>query len=133
MEKFAGIVERSVVSILMLLLTLTIAFGTVLVAWSLVDDLRNVHDLLAEPKALFDIFGLFVAVLVGLELLKILRHLLSAHEVDTPLVVQTAMMAMCNKVITLNLSGVSWSTLIGVAALIAALSAALWTAQRKPA
>lgn len=39
---------------------------------------------------LFDIFGLFVAVLVGVELLKIMRHLLLVHEVNTSLVVQTA-------------------------------------------
>ena len=125
MDRLAGLVERGVVGVLMVLLMVTIAFGTALVAWSLVDDLRSIQELAAEPKALFDVFGLFVAVLVGVELLKILRHLLVAHEVNTALVVQTALIALCNKVITLNLYSVAWTTLVGVASLILALAAAM--------
>jgi len=89
-----------------------------------------VHELVAEPKALFDIFGLFVAVLVGVELLKILRHLLQAHEVDTTLVVQTALIALCNKVITANLAELDWTKLLGVAGLIVSLAAALYALRR---
>ena len=130
MEKAAVQFERLTVGALMLLLMATIFFGTLLTAWSLVDDLRGIHELLAEPKALFEVFGLFVAVLVGVELLKILRHLLEAHEVDTALIVQTALIALCNKVITANLSELDWTKLLGVAALIAALAAALYALRR---
>jgi uncharacterized membrane protein (DUF373 family) len=80
----------------------------------------------ANPKALFDVFGLFVAVLVGVELLRILRHLVQSHEVDTVLVVETALIALCNKVITLNLSAVSWTTLLAIAALVLAVAAAIY-------
>ena len=76
----------------------TILFGTVIVAWSLIQDLLQTRELVAEPRVLFDIFGLFVAVLVGIELLRILRHLMLSHEVDTVLVVETALIALCNKV-----------------------------------
>jgi uncharacterized membrane protein (DUF373 family) len=129
MEKIASTVERIVVGALIALVMATILFGTVVVAWSLVEDVLQTRELVAEPRVLFDVFGLIVAVLVGVELLKILRHLLLSHEVNTVLVVQTALIALCNKVITLNLSGASWTTLLGVAALILALSAALY-AQR---
>jgi len=131
-EKVAYQFERLTVGALILLLMATIFFGTLLTAWSLVEDLRGIHELVAEPKALFDVFGLFVAVLVGVELLKILRHLLQAHEVDTTLIVQTALIALCNKVITANLAELDWTKLLGVAALIAALAAAL-TALRRTA
>jgi len=92
----------------------------------LIEDLVRTHDLVAEPKVLFDIFGLFVAVLVGVELLKILRHLLLAHEVNTALVVQTTLIALCNKIITVNLSEASWTMLVAVAALILSLTAAIY-------
>ena len=130
MEKLAGHFERLAVSALMVLLMATIAFGTVITAWSLVQDLITVHDLVAEPRALFDIFGLFVAVLVGVELLKILRHLRLAHEVDTTLVVQTALMALCNKVITMDLADKPWTILLGIAALILALAVAIFALRR---
>ncbi len=126
MDKFAVQVERIAVIGLMLLLMTTILFGTVVVAWSLIEDLIHTRELVLEPKALFDIFGLFVAVLVGVELLKILRHLLAAHEVNTTLVAQTALIALCNKIITLNLHDTDWTVLAAVAALILALSAAIY-------
>jgi uncharacterized membrane protein (DUF373 family) len=126
MEKIAGTVERIVVGALIALVMTTILFGTVVVAWSLVEDVLQTRELVAEPRVLFDVFGLIVAVLVGVELLKILRHLLLSHEVNTLLVVQTALIALCNKVITLNLSEASWSTLLGVAGLILALAAAVY-------
>jgi uncharacterized membrane protein (DUF373 family) len=132
MDKITGLFERLAVSALMLLLMATILFGTIVVAWSLFEDLAHTRDLVAEPKVLFDIFGLFVAVLVGVELLKILRHLLLAHEVNTALVVQTALMALCNKVITLNLSDAAWTTLTAVAGLILSLAAAIYALQRAP-
>jgi uncharacterized membrane protein (DUF373 family) len=126
MDKTASLFERWAVVALMVLVMLTIFFGTLLTAWSLLSDLSRPADLAAEPKALFEVFGLFVAVLVGVELLKILRHLLVAHEVDTILIAQTAVMALCNKVITLDLAHVEWTSLVGVAALLLALAAVVF-------
>jgi uncharacterized membrane protein (DUF373 family) len=127
MERVTAIVERLVVGALLILLMVTILVGTVIVGWSLIQDLLDFGSLVANPKALFDVFGLFVAVLVGVELLRILRHLVQSHEVDTELVVETALIALCNKVITLNLSAVSWTTLLAIASLIVALAAAIYT------
>lgn len=124
-ERFAAAFERFVVGALVLLLMATIFFGIGIVGWSLAADLMHPQSLAAEPKALFDVFGLFVAVLVGVELLKILRHVMVSHEVDTALVVQTALIALCNKVITLNVGGYEWTTLLAVAGLILALAAAI--------
>lgn len=126
LDGLAGGCERIAVAALIVLLIATILFGTGLVAWSLAEDLLHVDAISAEPKVLFDTFGLFVAVLVGIELLRILRHLLQAHEVNTTLVVQTALIALCNKVITLNLTEAKWTTIIGVTGLILSLTAATY-------
>ena len=124
MDNIAEKFERLAVAALIVLVMATILFGTAVVAWSLIDDLLHLQSLAVEPKALFDVFGLFVAVLVGVELLKVLRHLLQSHEVDTVLIVQTALLALCNKIIALNLHDTSWTTLLAVAGLIVALTAA---------
>jgi uncharacterized membrane protein (DUF373 family) len=133
MDRLAERFEHLAVVALMALVMVTIFFGTLLTAWSLCQDLWRMTDLAEDPKALFEAFGLFVAVLVGVELLKILRHLLKAHEVDTTLVAETALMALCNKVITLNLGHTDWTSLVGVAALILALAAAILALRRKGA
>ena len=114
----------------MVMLMITIFFGTLLVPWSLIADLIGGRDLATEPRELFDILGLFVAVLVGIELLKILRLYLVAHDVDTAIVVQTALIALCNKVITMNLSETSWTTLVALAALTLGLAAAILALRR---
>ena len=129
-ERFAAVFERWIVGALILLLMGTILFGTVAVAWSLIGDLLHAQDFVAQPRELFDVFGLFVAVLVGVELLKILRHVMVSHEVDTALVVETALIALCNKVITLNPSSYEWTTLLAVAGLILALAAAIFALGR---
>ena len=130
MDTITAHFERLAVAALLLILMAAILFGTVVVAWSLLADLRGIRDLVAEPKALFDVFGLFVAVLVGIELLKILRHFLASHNVDTALVVQTALIALCNKIITMNLAEAPWTTLLALAALTLALSAAVFALSR---
>ncbi len=130
LNDFAEACERLAVAALIVLLIVTILGGTGLVAWSLVEDFRHIELLTAEPKVLFDTFGLFVAVLVGIELLRILRHLLRAHEINTTLVVQTALIALCNKVITLNLSETKWTTVAGVTGLILSLTAASYVLER---
>ena len=131
MDRFASVFERWAVVALMALVMATIFFGTLLTAWSLANDLWHLSSLAAEPKALFEVFGLFVAVLVGIELLKILRHLLASHEVDTTLVVQTALIALCNKVITMNVGATPWEVLLGIAALILALAGAIYALPHK--
>lgn len=131
MERITGLVERLVVGALLVLLMVTILVGTVIVGWSLLEDLLGFRALVDNPKALFDVFGLFVAVLVGVELLRILRQLVSSHEVDTELVVETALIALCNKVITLNLSAASWTTLLAIAALIVALAGAMYVLRQQ--
>lgn len=130
MNKIIDRFEYLVILILIVMLMITIFFGTLLVPWSLIADLIGGRDLATEPRELFDILGLFVAVLVGIELLKILRLYLVAHDVDTAIVVQTALIALCNKVITMNLSETSWTTLVALAALTLGLAAAILALRR---
>jgi uncharacterized membrane protein (DUF373 family) len=124
MDKLASIFERLIVNVLMILLMVAALVGTAMLAWSLAVDLMHVREVDADPGFLFDLLGMFVSILVAIELLKIMRHLATAHEVNTALVVQTALIAVCNKVITLHLAAISWTTVVSVASLILALSAA---------
>ena len=48
MQKFTDVFERVAVAALMLMLMVTILFGTVAVAWSLVGDLAGIREVLSE-------------------------------------------------------------------------------------
>ncbi len=126
MVRWASLFEKLIVNALMILLMVATLVGTAMLVWSIGLDLMHVRELDADPRFLFDLLGMFVSILVAVELLKVLRHLASAHEVNTALVVQTALIALCNKVITLHLASISWTTVVSVASLILALSAAMF-------
>ncbi len=79
--------------------------------------------LLIDPKMLFQSFGLFLICLIGLELLKLLKFHVSHHSVKPELVVEVAIIALCNKIVTLDLKETAPVSLLGLAAMIFALAA----------
>jgi len=71
---------------------------------------------------LLDIFGLFLLVLLGIELISTLRTYLTENEVHVEVVFVVALIAIARKVIILDVKELSSLTLIGIASIIIALS-----------
>lgn len=115
--------ETLIIYILMLMLLVAVILGTVQLGYELVQTILQPPLLLIEPQALFASFGLFLIILIGLELLKLLKLHLSHHKLRPQVVIEVAIIALCNKVVTLDLKLLEGETLIGLAALLLALSA----------
>jgi uncharacterized membrane protein (DUF373 family) len=60
--------------------------------------------------------------LIGLELLKILKLFLAEDKIKPEMVVEVAVIALCNKVITLDAKHTPGDVLLGIAALLVALA-----------
>ncbi|MEL6605884.1 MAG: phosphate-starvation-inducible PsiE family protein [Cyanobacteria bacterium J06614_10] len=73
-------------------------------------------------KTLLDIFGLFLSVLIALEILENITAYLKKHVVQVELVIVTSLTAVARKIIILDLEKVSGVSLIGLAIAILALS-----------
>ncbi len=73
-------------------------------------------------RTLLDIFGLFLSVLIALEILENITAYLKKHVVQVELVIVTSLTAVARKIIILNLKEVSGVSLIGLAIAILALS-----------
>ncbi len=73
-------------------------------------------------KTLLDIFGLFLSVLIALEILENITAYLKKHVVQVELVIVTSLTAVARKIIILDLSKVSGVSLIGLAIAILSLS-----------
>lgn len=116
-------IETFVIYILIAMLLVAIILGTVQLGNGLVQTILQPPFLLIEPKALFLSFGLFLIVLIGLELLKLLKLHLLHHKMRPEVVIEVAIIAVCNKVVTLDLKVMEAGTLLGLAALVLALSA----------
>ncbi|NJL44918.1 MAG: phosphate-starvation-inducible PsiE family protein [Leptolyngbyaceae cyanobacterium SM2_3_12] len=77
-------------------------------------------------QTLTDIFGLFLSVLIALEILENITAYIKKHVVQVELVIATALTAVGRKIIILDLSKISGLSLIGLAIAIFSLAISYW-------
>ena len=88
-------------------------------------------DLFREPvgffnKTLIEIFGMFLNILIALELLENITAYLRKHVVQVELVIVTALIAVARKLIIFDFSKASGIDLVGLATASFALSISYW-------
>lgn len=90
---------------------------------------------LIPVQGLLEIFGYFLLVLIGVELLETLKAYLKKDVIHVRVVLEVALIAMARKVIIEEPNTVAGLTLLGIAALILALAIAYYferQAKREP-
>jgi uncharacterized membrane protein (DUF373 family) len=131
-ENFLGIahgLENLAAKILIVALSLVILI-------SLVDLVnRLITDLMANPvgffdKTLIDIFGLFLNILIALELLENITAYLKKHVVQVELVIVTSLIAVARKIIIFDLNKYNNLDLLALGVAILALSVSYWLIKR---
>lgn len=96
----------------------------------IVQDILSAPAFLLEVTELLDIFGFFLLVLIGVELLETIKAYFDEHVVHGEVVLEVAMIAIARKIITLDVKELSSLTLIGIAAIVVALAVAFFFAKR---
>jgi uncharacterized membrane protein (DUF373 family) len=96
------------------------------------------RELSSEPFGLFsatlvEIFGLFLNILIALEILENIAAYLKEHTVQVELVIITSLIAVARKLIILDLEKTSGTQLIGLAIAIVALAISYWLIRRSNA
>lgn len=94
-----------------------------------------IRDLVADPigffdKTLIDIFGLFLNILIALELLENITAYLKKHIVQVELVIVTSLIAVARKIIIFDFAKYNNLDLLALGAAIVALSASYWLIKR---
>ncbi len=125
-------IESYVIYALIGMLLLSVVLGTIQLGRALVDMVVQPPFLLIEPAALFQSFGLFLIILIGLELLKLLKLHILHHNLRPEIVIEVAIIALCNKVVTLDLKTLNPDTTIGLAGLLLALSIGYYVFTKTP-
>jgi uncharacterized membrane protein (DUF373 family) len=118
--------EHVITYVLMALLMVVVAISTAELAWMLFRDLNWARGLLLDPEELFNLFGFFLLVLIGLELLLTLKTYITETVVHVEVVLEVALIAVAQKVIILDVSRTGPLTLIALAGLVLTLAAAFW-------
>jgi uncharacterized membrane protein (DUF373 family) len=124
--------ERAVVVSLVGMMMLVVALATLELGWIIIQDIITPPVFLLEVDELLEIFGFFLLVLIGVELLETIKAYLNHGTIHFHLqiVLEVALIAIARKVIVLDTSKYDGLSVLGFAALILALAVAFWLARR---
>ena len=93
MERALQLFEKVVVFSLIAMMALIILLSTVELCWVILKDIITPPYLLPGVADLLDIFGLFLLILIGIELLETIRAYLSEHVIHVEIVLEVALIA----------------------------------------
>jgi uncharacterized membrane protein (DUF373 family) len=122
MLSFLGRFQKIIVVSLIAMMVLTVFLATIELAWMLILDITTEPMFLLDIQELLELFGLFLLVLIGIELIETLRTYLTDHEIHAEVVFTVALIAIGRKVIILDVKELPSLTLVGIAAIILAMS-----------
>ena len=124
MEKLLKKIERYIVIGLLAMIALVVLLSTVELAVIIVERmLTGVPKLfLLNIPDMLEIFGFFMMILIGLELIETIKMYLVDESVHVEIICLVAIVAVVRKVIVLDVYKLPPVTLLGIAAIILALS-----------
>ncbi len=124
MLKFIENFEKVIVYALIGMMSIVVLVETYELGWIIVRDLISPPFMLLEVNDLLEIFGFFLLVLIGLELLESTRVYLVRGVVHVQVVLEVALIAVARKVIILDIEKYADFTLLGFAGLILGVAVA---------
>ena len=121
--KYLEKIERVIVLSLLFMMVAVVFLSTVDLGWLIIKDILTPPVILLDIDELLDVFGMFLLVLIGVELLETVKMYLTKKTVHVEVVFTVAMIAIARKVVILDIKEVPSLTLIGIGTIIMALSA----------
>ena len=119
--------EKVMIQSLMVMMAIVLGLATLDLAYFIIKDSIQPHYLLLSVDQLLDLFGLFMLVLIGIELLEtIMKTYITQDQPHYEVVLSVAIIAIARKVIILDLKEVSSLTLVGIASIVLALTAGFY-------
>lgn len=130
MEKLAKMFERTVVIGLLGMMMLAVLASGVELAFVLVGELLKPPLMRLNVDEMIQVFGFFLMVLIGLELLETIKAYLEEDRVHAEVVFLVAIVAVSRKVIILDYKEIPTELLLGMSALIVALAIGYFLVRR---
>jgi len=120
-KRFTRVVEKGIITLLILMMTLILLYATWLLGVFLYNTIFS-QDSGFTLDRIMDIFGGFLLVLIGIELLDTIKIYLKDNVIHVEVVILVAIIALARKVIILKVEDYSGMVIIGIGVLILALT-----------
>ena len=126
MQAFLKKFERIIVVSLITMMVIVVVLATIELGWLILRDIITPPIIILEIDELLEIFGFFLLVLIGIELLETIKAYLLTNVVHVEIVLEVALIAIARKVIILDIKKYESLTLVGIAALISSVALAFF-------
>ena len=123
--------EKIIIGSLIFMMVLVVLISTIELAVLIVKDIIEPPRYWLGIDQLFEIFGFFLMLLIGVELLETIKAYLSESVVHSEIVLEVALIAISRKVITLEVKAYEPLTLIGIASLIISIALAYFFIRKR--
>ena len=118
-EKFESFINIT----LLFMLALVVLLATIDLGWIIVKDILTPPVLLLDVDELLELFGAFLLVMIGIELLHTVKTYITEKTVHVEVVLMVGIIAIARKVVLLEPKELGGLTLLGIGAIIFALTA----------
>jgi uncharacterized membrane protein (DUF373 family) len=125
-------IQKLTVFLLFAMLAVVVLLSTLHLGVLITQEIWTPPRFLIRVQGLLEIFGYFLLVLIGVELLETLKAYLKKDVIHVRVVLEVALIAVARKVIIEEPNSVPGLTLLGIAALILALGIAYYFERQGP-
>ena len=130
MESLLKRLERTLLVILTGMMAIVLVLATAELGYVLIVDMLRPPLFMLEIDQLLEIFGLFLLVLIGIELLDTMKAYMVEKVVHVEIVFAVALIAVARKVIVLDVAKYPSLTLMAIGVIILALSIGYYLIKR---
>ncbi|MBF0411030.1 MAG: phosphate-starvation-inducible PsiE family protein [Candidatus Riflebacteria bacterium] len=122
--------ERFVIMGLIGMMVIVVILSTIELCWIIIKDIVSQPVFLLEIDELMEIFGFFLLVLIGIELLETIKAYMIQGVVHVEIVLEVALIAIARKIIILDIAKYDGLKLLSLAALILTVSIGFFIVKR---
>ena len=117
-----GKIERIIAIALLVLMGVVVASATVEVAYEIVTGLMDPPGFFLGVSELFDVFGLFLMVLIGLELMTSIHMYLDDQKIHAEMMFLVALTAVTRKIVIMDSSALEPMLVFSIGFLVITLA-----------
>ncbi len=122
LKKLTRWVEKIIIHALIVMMAGVLILATIELGYFLISTIIQSRSLLINLDNLLDLFGIFLLVLIGIELLDTIKVYFKENVVHVEVVVLVAIIAIARKIVILKAEELPGETLLGIAAILIALA-----------
>ena len=122
--------QKAILTVLTVLMGLVVLLATLELIYILAIDILSPPLVFLDINEILSIFGYFLLILIGIELLETFRIYLQEHAINVQVVFLVALIAIARKVIILEVKDIQALTLVGIGVVIFSLTAAYYLVKK---